>query len=259
LGGLPLKTVQETDEWVNLMVYGESGVGKTRFAGSADMIEAMSPVLLVDAEGGSMTLKSCYPEVDVVRIHDTGEINSLYQDLAKGAGQYKTVILDSLTEIQKMSMDDIMRKAVAANSEVDRDVPQIRHWGINKEQTRRIVRAYRDLPMHTIFICLPREVKDRRNLTVTKPGLGGTLAGEIAGFLDIVLYMYIKVVKGEQTRLMLSTATEGQTAKDRSDALPGVIENPTMQTIWDYVQGEKTKSAEATVDEPDAESETAAG
>jgi hypothetical protein len=145
-----------------------------------------------------------------------------------------------------------MRAAVKANSEVDRDVPQIRHWGINKEQTRRIVRAYRDLPMHTLFIALPRETKDRRGLTVLRPGLGGTLANEVAGFLDIVLYLYIKVVKGEQKRLLLSTATEGQTAKDRSDALPGVLEDGTMQGIWDYVHGDKHRS------DVDAEAQAAA-
>ena len=63
---------------------------------------------------------------------------------------------------------------------------------------------------------------------------------EVGGFVDILLYMYIKRVDDENQRLLLSAGTEGQIAKDRSDNLPSVIINPDMQTVYDHIFKEIT-------------------
>jgi hypothetical protein len=85
------------------------------------------------------------------------------------------------------------------------------------------------------------------------PDLPGKLARQIAGFFDVVLYMYVKEVaspdgnnadgtpktKMVEKRLLLSSASELIIAKDRSDKLPPIIQDITMKSIYNTIYGAK--------------------
>jgi len=238
IAGLPVVKVTDAPVVFNFLVYGESGAGKTTLAGSADDVPEMRRVLILDIEGGTLSLRSRYPNVDSVRIKSWVDMQNVYNELYLDNHGYNTVVLDSLTEIQKMSMDEIMRKLVKEHEDRDADVPGIREWNINIEQTRKFVRLFRDLPINTIFTALSKTDKNPRNGTTrTKPYLSGKVADEVAGFLDIVSYLYTKEVDGEQRRMLLCGATQDNVAKDRTDRLEQVIQQPTMSTIWKAVKG----------------------
>lgn len=237
VGGLVVEPVSEQDTFINILIYGPPGVGKTVLAGSASAVPEMGPVLLVDIEGGSLSLTHSYPNVDVVRVKTWDEMQKVYDELHKGT-TYKTIILDSLTEIQKFSMQQIMAQLMREEPGRDPDIAGQREWGKNIEQTRKFVRAFRDLEVNTIFTALAQADKDpRTGLMLTKPSLNGKVANEVAGFLDIVCYYYMKMVDGEQKRLLLTQATDSQVAKDRSGKLPPVVESPTMSKLFQLITG----------------------
>lgn len=240
IAGLPITKVLDNKPYLNILIYGSSGVGKTRLAGSADGVPEMRRVLFIDVEGGTLTLNnSPYNEVDVVRVRSWPEMQNVYDDLYRGNHGYTTVIIDSLTEIQKLGMDYTMSERHAGD---DMAVPEIKEWNINIEQTRKFVRLFRDLPMHTIITALDKTEQNKRTGAIKrKPSLSGKVADEVAAFLDIVVYLYIKEVGDESKRLMLTCHTEDTVAKDRSGLLPAVIENPTMQSIYNsiYVPNEE--------------------
>lgn len=236
LGGLEVTTVAESPEYINMLVYGNPGVGKTVLAGSADAVPELRPVLILDVEGGTFSIRERYPDVDVVRVQTWPDMQKVYDALYKMEHEYQTVVLDSLTEIQKFSMYRIMTQVLQEHPDRDPEVPSIREWGKNIEQIRRLVRAFRDLPMNVIFTALAATDKDNKTgLITTRPSLSGKLAMEVGGFVDILLYMYIKLVDDDNQRLLLSLGTEGQIAKDRSDKLPKVIVNPDMQMLHDHI------------------------
>lgn len=231
-------------EWINLLVYGEPGVGKTRLAGSASKVPQMSPVLLMDFEGGTLSLADDYSDVNVVRLQSWTAVDRLYGALYD-KNPYRTIVCDSLSETQKFSMSQIMRDVVAKDSDRDPDIASLREWGKNGEQIRRLVRAFRDLPCHTIFTCLVSEDRDERtNSWKTRPGLPGKLKGEVAGYVDIVMFMYKKEVgklsEREIKTLALTEGTERQVAKDRSGKLPAIMESPTMAQIYQLIIGDQT-------------------
>jgi hypothetical protein len=167
-----------------------------------------------------------------VRVKTWADMAKIYGTLYDGNHPYRTVILDSLTEVQKFSMAQIMRAVWEADNDRDPDIPSVREWGKNIEQTRRLIRGLRDLPINTIFTALAIEDKDeitgQRNM---RPYLSGKLAGEVAGFLDIVVYMYKRQVGDDFERLILTQATDRVTAKDRTTRLPQVMQSPTMAQL----------------------------
>ena len=228
-----------------MLVYGDSGTGKTTLAGSADEVPEMRPVLFVDIEGGTESLRHSYPNVETVRVQNWKQMQDVYNVLHSGEHEYKTVVLDSLTEIQKFNMYNIMHDTIAKRPDLDPDVPSMREWGKNLEQMRRMVRGFRDLDMHTIFTALNMTDKDQKTgITTMQPSLSGKLAKEVAAFLDIVAYYYVKQVgdgqDAEFLRLLLTQKTDSQVAKDRTGRLPMIIEKPTMSDIFKFMTSENS-------------------
>ena len=232
LGSLPLANVSDVPPLINMLVYGDPGVGKTVLGGSASVVEALAPVVFIDVEGGTLSLRERYPDVKVVRVKSFNDLGEVYQELRKPDNGFKTVVLDSITEIQKFGMYEIMKRTIENDSERDPDLPGIGEWGKNTEQIRRLVRAFRDLPMNTLFLALAQTNTDKRNNSLTKPALSAKLSNEIAGFLDIVCYMYKKTVEDEVKRVLLTAGTDEFIAKDRTDRLPPILEAPDMTTIY---------------------------
>jgi phage nucleotide-binding protein len=240
IAGLRITSPEEY-QWLNMLVYGDPGVGKTRLAGSAVLVPEMCPVLLMDFEGGTLSLAGDMREIDVVRLTSWEKVDRLYGSLYD-INPYKTVVIDSLSELQKFSMSEIMRAVVQKDASRDADIASLREWGKNGEQVRRFVRAFRDLPCNTIFTALANEDRDEHTgMTKLRPALPGKMKGEVAGYVDIVLYMYLKETGPAREReiktLVLTQGTERQVAKDRSGTLPALLEAPKMQNIYDHIRG----------------------
>lgn len=250
LANLPIERVQERSPFYNFLIYGDSGTGKTTLAGSADEVPEMRPVLFIDIEGGTESLRHSYPQVETVRVITWKDMQRVYEALYEGDHGYRTVVLDSLTEIQKFDMYNIMQDVAQKRPDLDPDVPSMREWGKNLEHIRKMVRGFRDLEMHTIFTALVKEDKNQRTGIITmKPSLSGKMADEVAAFLDVVGYYYVKQIgdgsEAEFKRLLLTQKTDAQVAKDRSGKLPMVVESPTMKQIHQIMSG-KADNAKAT-------------
>lgn len=261
IGGVPITTAGDAERKVNILIYGDSGIGKTVLAGSAADVPEMRDVLVIDAEGGTESLVRTYPSCDVVRVTEINQLWPIYDELHLGRHSYGTVILDSLSELQKQDMMHTLKIGHAERPEkVDPDMAGIREWGISLEHMRRTVRLFRDLPMNTIFTALVRYEKDARTGVVSKlPGLQGKAAAELPAFPDIVLYYFSKEVKtvvdGEEVlqevRIAQSKKTSTTAAKDRTSLLPPAMRNPTMKKIWSAVNNTETHQ-ETTEENSDA-------
>lgn len=258
LGGLKIGTVADTATTMTMIIYGDSSVGKTRLCGSVREVPEMMPAIVLDVEGGMLSLKHKYPDLRVIRIDSFVKMQRAYDALFAGT-PFKTVIIDSVTETNKFGMYDIMERAVRKDSDRDPDLPGIGEWGKNSEQTRKLIRAFRDLPMNTIFTALRQDSKNKFGHTTTQPDLPGKLAGQVPALVDEVLYMYVKQVEGSYRRLLLCQRTEEIVAKDRSDNLPAVLgsqEELSMKLLYEYLTHQRTRDDNTQQPQPEEVNES---
>lgn len=215
-------------ENLNILFHGDGGMGKTSICASACLSPETAPVLVCDFEGGAPIRFAHCPEgtYTIVRITAIEDLNQVYEYLAKGDHPYKTVVLDSLTEIQKLGLAEFATSGNVAktfkSSVVAVKVPEIAHWGKSALQMSMLVRFFRDLPMNVLFTTLTQTVKDEITGKITlKVALPGKQADEVPGIPDIVGYVTTEQLGvGKQQRVILFQPDGKTVAKDRTDALP---------------------------------------
>lgn len=252
---LQVKAPSDLVAYINGLIYGEPGVGKTHLAGTLEDHAETSPVLYLDIDGGVVTLRARTKlhtkAVRTIEKQKDGAlgINEVYEllhnsiDPKTGKMPYKSVVIDRLDELADIDMRYIMREAYNRNPEkVDVDVPSPREWGINRSHVRKVVRAFRDLPCHVIFIAGVASQQEEGQPTKYFPSFSGKLRNELPGFVDIVGYYYADNSTGELHRRLQFQGTRRVQAKDRTGALGAEIVDPTFPMIWDMING-KTKAA----------------
>jgi hypothetical protein len=95
--------------------------------------------------------------------------------------------------------------------------------------------------MNTIFTAHsytephPSSTKDNPRVWVKPDFIGTKLRGEAPAFFNIVLYMYAKRVGRENVRYVLADRDETYTAKSRIPGIEKVLENPTMEGLYDMM------------------------
>lgn len=232
---LGAKSAEVAIDHFNIMVYGPVGAGKTHLAGTADDSKETSPVLILDVEGGAMTLRR-KKNIDVVPVRSIKELIEVHNKIKmEKTPHYKTVVIDTMTELHSLDMQHIMKELVERRPDLNPDVASQREWGIAREHMRRIIRAFRDLPCHTIFIAHSVEDKDDSNTIHIAPSFPGKLKTEIPGFVDIVGYLYTQTEKDQLERRLQLAKTRRIVAKDRTASLGDVIINPTIPEIWKMI------------------------
>lgn len=250
IAGLKIQKLEDKETGVKMLVYGQPGVGKTFFSSSAPK------ALFVDVEGGTLSIRNAGLNIDIVKVTKFADIFTIHKFLHDGKHEYQTVIVDSLTELQKKSLDGIIEEAYRKDPlKRDPDIAELRDWSKNTAQLRKAVRYFRDLPMNVIFTALEKEVKDEQTGALrVGPDLTPKLQSDVAGYLDIIAHMSTKEKEDGILRQMLFQPTGKYMAKDRSGKLGKVIKNPTFPMILDLIEGrtkpeqqsENTANASAT-------------
>lgn len=242
---LNVKTPEDAVPYLNLLVYGEPGAGKTHLAATAQDHEDTKPILFLDIEGGTTTIRK-RKDVDVIQVRSMNQIESVYAELRKEGSDpyYNTVILDSLTELQKLDMRTVMTEQFNKKPDTtDIYVPSQREWGKSGERMRIIIRGFKDLPVNTIATCmLAQDKDDSSGITSYFPSLPGKLRSEIPGFFDVVGYLSSKTVKNgdreEIVRTLQLARTRRVIAKDRTSDLGNLIENPSIPLMWEMIHSQ---------------------
>lgn len=226
---------------LTLVVHGESGVGKSWLGASAP-----GPLLIIDAEGGTSWVPGKKVQWDVTKgtpppVPGEGEIvvasvksfqalGMILNWLQSGKHPFKSVCIDSLTEVQKRCLDNITGVEAADQ----------RAWGEVLRKMEGLVRAFRDLTipngvptLDTVVFVAGSQVKDG----TTRPHLQGQLGNTLPYFVDAVGYLYLSQNEdGDVVRNLLLQPLGGFAAKDRTGKFGTKITSPNVADMLAHLR-----------------------
>lgn len=241
----------EDTEFTSAIIYGETGSGKTKLIGTAVECEETNPCLLIDVEGGTKTLRGV--EIDVVRPSSWKEIQEIYNFLRHDNTKYRSVGIDSLTELQKKySLGTILGDLSEGESDYTdlggTIVPTRQDWLKTGDQMRKFIRAFKELAylrdvkrrIHVLMTCL-ESYDEKKNLVC--PTFYGKLSGEAGAYIDVLARLsritVEKEVEGEKIlisrrHLLVDTYSDADgmryLAKNRGSSIRQIWE-PTVEKI----------------------------
>jgi len=241
---------------LTIMVYGESKVGKSTLA-----VTAPYPRLMLDVEGGHRflpinvkywdPLREEPPVADgtwdtcVVMVREYDTVLKAYQWLQLGKHQFKSLIIDSISELQVKCMDNIAGK----------NQMQMQQWGELLRHMGALLRDLRDLTMHptapleaVVLTAMARPGQDGR----LRPYLQGQLAIQAPYFYDVLGAINVETVSNPdptqpayKARRMYVERTDQFEAGERVQGRLGkIVEQQDMgiERMLDMIFGEKPKA-----------------
>lgn len=180
------KTNEASAKGITMLVYGDSGTGKTTLLGT--MPE--EGTLILDVEGGVSVLAG--KRIDTIRIaDDLANLKDAFEYIQSDALKHTAVCLDSATELEAFMLQTLTQAK-------NREKPTLDEYGTSAYKMRQYMRVLRDLREKGVDVVVtaletPLELEAGNGATRTKlyPLMMRKLAPEVAGLFDIVAHMEV--------------------------------------------------------------------
>ena len=200
-------------------------------------------------------------DIHATDISSVDDLEREMHRIAAGDDKYattKTVVIDNVTELQTLALESSTTRNFTDRRRKDKtytvDQVYLEDYGIAGKQLARVLRGFRDLPVHVIYIA-HRKDKMRPGTTnvldESKPNLTEKLCTAVMGYMDFVWYLYTAEKQmtdengdayGETHRYLLTQPAGGFAAKTRgsefAQRIGALIEDPNMADIMAQYMGE---------------------
>lgn len=200
---------------LKVMVWGESGSGKSRFA-----LSAPSPIV-VDLEGSTRLYAG---EFDFwkAEIDKNNELSSNSASLTKNLikeildGEYpdrKTLIIDPVTDLLDCIEDICSKeyeKTIGKKVDTLNAVQKTKWYAYRRETSRKILNQLKDVPMNLILVARAKNVWDTKDGKMQPVGLTYDALEVVEYLMDIVIQLE---KNGEEIRAIVKKSRLGNLPK----------------------------------------------
>lgn len=244
-----------------IMVYAESGVGKTEFIGKGANHPDLKDVLLLDIDGGAATIANkdgvFVPDNKVTGIKDVEEVLWALSGKSKELASIKTLVIDGASELQKRDLQDLAEEAVNKQNarRTDKYSIEMRDYKLNTARLLSIFRHIKDLDHVNVIVTAwakstypkdPTTKSEDKTLSPTAivPDFTDAVSKVLRGYMDDVWYLFFD--QKTDTRKLVFDHFGPVVAKTRNidyakfllnelsvDKVKPIIENPSLASIFD--------------------------
>lgn len=253
-------SLDQAEEYVNLLVYGDAGVGKTVFAGSAERVLFLAP-----EDDGTISAKrqgSTAKKFPINTFDDiAGALNRIEDNIDTIKENFDWIAIDSATHMQRLTMRQILDDAVEADPDRDPDIPQMQDWQKYQNMFLRFIQAFNDLPINVIWTALSRSEEDEEGDDFLVPdiqGKGYQMALTVASYMTSYGHLraedrpvkvngeFVTDADGKRKTRTVRTITWHDTGKirgkDRTDVLAPTTVNLSLADISSLIDGSDTRA-----------------
>lgn len=241
------QTNKQDVNYINALIHGASGAGKTTSLGTLPE----ETTLIAICERGALPLRSkCFDVWKLESWEDVRTMVRLFHIQEESVKKYKTLAIDSLTEISEMCKRQILidRKAVVfERTKGNRETPEKmfddqmtqEDYGVYGNRMRGFLSALCHLPVNVVVTSLSHWAKDNTSgESWLAPNLSGKIALECPAYFDLVGYMEAVNNGGEQVHRFRFNEDQNVMAKDATGVnLPNYMEPDWSQVFRTIFQG----------------------
>lgn len=253
----PIENLKDIDESINLLVYGDSGVGKTVWGATAvnGLILAIDKGTISAARAGSTSKRW--------KIDTWEEFEQAYRWLRDGGiKDYDWLIVDGLTMLWEKCMRFTLDQSKKDNPRRDDYIPAPDNHQKVQLMMKDYVGKLVDLPIDTAFTALPMNVETQDGDEIVIPqvhGQKGNTSHYICGLMSAFGHMSVKTLKSKtgterEVRRITWSPTGAYTGKDRYGVLKPYTDNITLPEIKKLIV--ESGSPEARAERPTRSSRT---
>ena len=227
---IKITNTQLSTDFVKMLVFGDSGVGKTK------LISTAPDPIIISTESGLLSIADYnFPVLVAKTLEDMHEI----YELVTGPDymQYKTICLDSITDLAESILTNNKRGTKDGRAA----------YGKLNDDLGDIIRAFRDIDTHHVYMTAKQARIEDANTGIAKYKSmmpGKTLVQQLPYWFDIVACLLIgEDEDGESFRYLQTQPSITHDAKDRSGKLDNP-ERPDLEFIFDKIIGHNLNNEE---------------
>lgn len=215
-------------EGIKIVLYGNSGVGKTVLCSTAP-----SP-LIISAEKGLLSLSD--QAIDFIQVMSLKDVGDAYNFITKSeeATKYKTICIDSISELTEVCLLEIKNKMIKDSDTGKIDARQ--SYGKLAESVGTMIRRFRDLQHHdVVMVAKQKRMEDEDGGTYWfEPYLPGrVLPFNLPYLVDEVFCMQLR---RNGDRYLQTVGDRRFICKDRSGKLDAE-EVPNLTAVFNKIRG----------------------
>lgn len=194
------------------LLYGMSGTGKTHLAATYCQWKPTKPIILIDADQGTATLRAKELQdienlyvisfdrfSDLDDVFECCKINTV-ERWCKSVPELRTIltspigciIWDTWTEVQWVMSSQLRKNTNALGNGLDyRANMRIQDWGMITDLNKLSIQSFKELPIECIFIMQAAVKEDPLTNSILKgPAIHGKLITEIPAMFTTIIYTY---------------------------------------------------------------------
>ena len=256
-----IQKLSETKPFWNVLIYADSGTGKTVFAGSDLKVLFIAP-----EDDGLMSAQRMGSSADKITVEKWEDIKQAYDYFSENSEElsnYNVLSIDSLTEMQFLAKDYVLRMSADEKRRKgqDPDKLQLQDYGTLHEIVEQMVRGFNDLPVNVLWTATSKKVEDADGNEFLVPELQGKkeygISMKMVALMTSYGYMRVEVketldpteddpnrIKAVKRRVIYFEDTGTIRGKDRTVALAPFTVNMTLQQMRLAIAGKMKRNAE---------------
>jgi|GEM_PF-3312286 hypothetical protein len=222
-----IRYIEEMALYAKVGIYGDYGAGKTFLACTApDPL-----VLLTDTNAAEPTImmfrRLTGINIPIWPVSTGGDLDAAQKYLASGKHPFKSVVIDSLTDVNQRIMREIVEEGVRRKPGRQADVLEMGDWNVVLQRMYKTLRDFRDLPMHVIVTALATDINMRLMPFIQPKGA----AMFLPSYFNLVGFLGVKAMDGVATREWTIGLNDAYATKGPEGVFPMSIKNPNLTDI----------------------------